>query len=72
MISFCIDISFISASDNKIFVELKELENNLIVFEDFRKKQLCSLSHWANQGRKWCFWAFYWVIQPWRQGGQFW
>lgn len=49
MISFCINIPFISAI--QIFVELREVKNNLMtVFEEFRRKQLCSLSQWANQG----------------------
>lgn len=53
MISFCINIPFISARDDEIFVKLKELKDNwIIVFEDFRKTQLCSLSQWANQGLK--------------------
>lgn len=53
MISFCINIPFISAI--QISVELREVKDNLITgFEDCRRKQLCSLSQGANQGLQRC------------------
>lgn len=50
---FFINIPFLSARYNEIFVEFKKLKDNLIiVFESFGMKQLFSLSQWANQGLK--------------------
>ena len=59
MMFFFINIPFLSARYNEIFVEFKKLKDNLIiVFESFGMKQLFSLSQWANQGLKWCFTAY--------------
>lgn len=69
-ISAFINIPSLQPEIMRFFVRLKEPESNLIiVFEDFRKKQLFSLSWWANQGLKWCFWSWHGAIQAWAGRG---